>query len=377
MNKKKFIYLLLVVMVAFLTFNMNSYAMIKGLIITSNDYSPENEMSLDEINYVEVGKTLQLYAIIGYTSGTHHTDFPNSMGWYVQETNLSGVTWASNNTEIARVDNTGQVTGVSEGETTITASYNGESVTYDIIIMPEGDKEYVGIHFIPSTEPMILNKEIALHMELYNIPSTEKENIKVTIDNENIAKLIEIGEMQNSSSSVRKMVSVYINLLSAGNTTITATLNYNGKIYSDSYELSVLGSSDVLTIYAKNYLPHSLEVGEKIQLGAMFGNSLTFPEDVTTKGVSWSSSDEHIAKIDNNGFLTVMNEGTATIIAKFKVGDKTVENTYNLVAIDSEIGDKKNTKIKLPQVMENVIILLTGISLGVLATMIIYKRKKL
>lgn len=42
------------------------------------------------------------------------------------------------------------------------------------------------------------------------------------------------------------------------------------------------------------------------------------PEDATNKTVTWTSSDENIAIVDNNGFVTGISEGTATITAKTK-----------------------------------------------------------
>lgn len=47
------------------------------------------------------------------------------------------------------------------------------------------------------------------------------------------------------------------------------------------------------------------------------------PADSTTKTVTWSSSDKSVATVDENGKVTAVGEGTATITCKTKSGSKT------------------------------------------------------
>lgn len=50
--------------------------------------------------------------------------------------------------------------------------------------------------------------------------------------------------------------------------------------------------------------------GDHIQI-----NTTILPEDATNKVIDWSSSDESIATVDNNGVVSLIKEGTATITA--------------------------------------------------------------
>ena len=112
MKNKKIICIVLVFLMMILTFN--SYAItLPWLEISSYNYSNGDKMTQDENKEVEVGKTLQLYALMAY--GRDFEENPEDLGVYVHEANLSGVTWTSNNNGIATVDNTGKVTGVAAG----------------------------------------------------------------------------------------------------------------------------------------------------------------------------------------------------------------------------------------------------------------------
>lgn len=110
------------------------------LSITSTKYSVGDKVKEDnsDINEVEVGKTLQLYAIISHGNDMVIDGNPDSLGWFVDKTVENSATWKSSNTTVATVDNSGKVTGKAEGKTTITVEYSGEehsdntSATYEI-----------------------------------------------------------------------------------------------------------------------------------------------------------------------------------------------------------------------------------------------------
>lgn len=402
MKSKKIICLLVVFLMMILTFNINSYAVtLPELMITSNNYSAGDKMKYDDVNDVEVEKTLQLYAVIAHGNEMLVDNDYDSLGWFVDEANLNGVTWTSSNSGIATVDNTGKVTGVAEGKTTITANYKGESSTYKVNVKPKSDEEHTGIAFVRSVpeRAKILNKDYGFWLYLYNIPDTEKGNIKVTIENEKIAKLTGIDLCNWEDGSRKGMIIANAKLLALGQTKITATLNYNGKTYSDTYDFDVVESMYSLSLSAKEYtdLPSSIEVGDKIQLTVMlntYGGSL-LPEDVTSKGVTYTSSNEKVAKVDDKGLITAIGEGTATITVKYKVGDETITSTYNLKITDStkspvnpgadepSKADSPTTKSDstisptiLPKTGENATIMIIGIILVITLSIIMYKKYK-
>lgn len=127
--KNKLICCLVSIIVCIVILCSQSYAiLLPSLCVLNNNYSAGDKIIFDEIDTIEVGRKLQLYALIEYGNDLIVDDDIDSIGMFVKESNLSNVTWQSSDSSIATVDESGKVTGISEGEVTITASYiNNES----------------------------------------------------------------------------------------------------------------------------------------------------------------------------------------------------------------------------------------------------------
>lgn len=390
MKSKKIICLVLVFFMMSLIINIKSFAITEPeLVITSNNYSVGNKMEYEDEKNVKVGRTLQLYAVIAHGNdlAVNNSD---DLGWFVDEANLSGTTWTSSNTDIATVDNTGKVTGIAEGSTTITVTYNEKSANYEVTVKPNSDEENTGITFLRSipVQAKILNEDYGFTISLVNIPNTEKENIRISIEDENIAKLTGIDLCRTEEGSGNGRIIANVKLLALGSTKITATLNYNGHTYSDTYDFDVVESKYWLSLSAKDStdLPSSLEVNDKIQLTVMFhiyGGSV-LPEDVTSEGVTYTSSDEKVAKVDDKGLITAIGEGTATITAEYGVGNEIITAKYDLKITDStkspanneESSESKNSPEVLPKTGENTILIIVGIISALSISMVIRKKGK-
>lgn len=333
MRYKRKILLLIIIAIFFIPYIEVHAVTAPTLKISSNNYSIGDEAILDDINEVECGKTLQLY-------GTIVQGYPRNDGkdirMIVQQKDLEGIIWTSNNEGIAKVDSTGKVAGIAVGETTITAEYKSYSRDYEIKVTPR-----TGIEFLDSEDETIkvINKEYNFKIGLNNIPDSEKEKISIMISNENIAKITELDLCDSNVCPSGTSVIAKIKTISAGKTTITATINYNGTNYSDSYEFEVLESEYHLSLSTNgsSALPTSIAIGKQIQLKAILKsyNGSLEPEDVTDKDVTWESSDEKIATVDNKGLVSTIEKGTVTITAKYKINDEIVTTAYNLRVADT------------------------------------------
>ncbi len=112
----------------------------------------------------------------------------------------------------------------------------------------------------------------------------------------------------------------------------------------------------------------SLKVGDKKKLTA------------DGEGITWKSSNEKVAKVDQNGNVTAVGAGTATITAIDKYGNtKTIKVTVTVTKKTTTAGKKDNTQSpdsKLPQTGENAgKFAVLGIAGIVLAAGIVFKKK--
>ena len=73
------------------------------------------------------------------------------------------------------------------------------------------------------------------------------------------------------------------------------------------------------------------------------------PDDATDKAVTWSSSDASIATVDNNGKVTAVKEGSATITAKAGEKSATCSVTVNKEVIDVTEVTLNKTELTLKE----------------------------
>ena len=78
-----------------------------------------------------------------------------------------------------------------------------------------------------------------------------------------------------------------------------------------------------------NVTTAGLNEGATLQLTAT-----VLPEDATEKSVSWTSSDESVATVDDNGLVTMQGDGTATITVTTTDGsDLSTTSTVTLLPV--------------------------------------------
>ena len=200
------------------------------------------------------------------------------------------VSYKSSNETIATVDANGKITTLKAGEVTITATllgnelYNNATATYSLTIYKADQKK----DFL--FEKGAGNKEIT-YGESFENAASGGENSPITYksSNEEIATVDANGA---------------VTALKAGVVTITATNPEDERFNKKeiSYQLTILHADQEIT-WEKTVIP-------TLTWDESFINVAT----ATTK-ISYKSSDESVATVDENGTLTFKKAGTVTITA--------------------------------------------------------------
>ena len=92
-----------------------------------------------------------------------------------------------------------------------------------------------------------------------------------------------------------------------GTATVSASYEFKGKTYTDTCEVNVKYDVESLTLSKRKI---SMNVGDVAAL-----NAKVSPKKATVQTVTWYSEDESIARVDENGNVTAVSEGTVVIFA--------------------------------------------------------------
>ena len=237
------------------------------------------------------------------------------------------VIWTSSNDEIATVDENGVVTAVADGTATITATVG--SLTAECIVhvrevpLEEIDLDKTAITMNKG------DKSEALVVSYNPEDTTDDKTVTWSSDDEDIAT-VENG---------------VVTAVGAGTTTITATVGE----FTAECEVTVVSPLESITLTADR-TTDDLEVNDTVNLTVVYN-----PEDTTDdKKVTWSSSDEDVATVDENGVVTGVAEGTATITATVKAGEGTTSASFNVTVNEihvenAELADTTPSELYIGQ----------------------------
>ena len=199
------------------------------------------------------------------------------------------VTWASSKQSVATVSNSGVVTAVAEGETTITASAGGKSATCKVSV---------------SKKPVPV-ESVTLDNASLSLTEGDTYTLVATVNPSNAAD--KTVSWTSSSQSVAAVSSTgEVTAVSEGETTITASAG--GK----SATCKVTVSKKPVPVESVSLSQYSAEMieGESIQLTAT-----VLPADADDKTVTWASSKQSVATVSSTGEVKALSEGEATITA--------------------------------------------------------------
>ena len=165
---------------------------------------------------------------------------------------------------------------------------------------------------------LTLHNTRTCYVMMNNIPLSEKENIRLTIADENIAEIQEI----TYEEKFNPVITAKIKGKKLGTTDIIASLVYNGVNYTSKITTTVRQSNYRIGIEREDDMKlegTSMKKGEKLKLVTILVSGMAYRVgDISSKGVIWSSNDESVVNVNDNGLVTAIKEGKATITAKYK-----------------------------------------------------------
>lgn len=202
------------------------------------------------------------------------------------------LTWNSSDTDVATVD-AGVITGVAPGTATITAKHGDIEKTVAVTVT-EAPVPVASVTISGGQDALLRGESMQLSATVMPENATDK-NVIWTIDTETAGTVSEDGLVElNEAGSA---------------TTATVTATCGGVSGTFTFNITDPVGVTSVTISQKDGLKE-VAVGNKLKLSAAVQ-----PDDATDQEITWTSSDKSIAKVNRNGNVTGVAEGTVTITA--------------------------------------------------------------
>ena len=215
----------------------------------------------------------------------------------------TGITWTSSNNDVAVVDSNGFVTGISNGEVTITATTeNGRAATWKVVVIS------TPLEISLDSENLVLDiNGVNTHQYATTIyPSTANASIGLR------------WEIESSSSP--NVISISSNGVVTGLSNGTATVRVTTENNKTATGFVTVQTSPIGIQLNKNNVTLDLTANPKsIQLTSTILPSTANVQNV----VKWSSSNSSIATVGNDGTVIGVSNGTAVITATTQNGKTT------------------------------------------------------
>ena len=197
------------------------------------------------------------------------------------------VVWSSSNDEVARVSNTGEVTGRAPGEAVITATSDdgGRTATCNVVVI----SEVAGIT-LSQTSLSLLQDETADLVATVLPESASNKQVNWSSSDEKVATVDNNGHVVAKGS---------------GEALICATSVSGGK---HAYcKVSVRKNVSSVTV---NPSSETIYVGKTAQFTVTI-----LPEEASDEPVKWTVDDESVARVNGSGLVTAVGKGKTKVHA--------------------------------------------------------------
>ena len=234
------------------------------------------------------------------------------------------IRWSSSDDSVAMVDE-GTVTAHKVGQATIKATCGNKEASCVVNVLP------------------IVVEEISFNKTSVSVKAGETVTLTATVKPDDATD--KTVTWSTSDASVATVNDGVVTAKKVGTATITAKAGDK----SATCEITVVATPVTAVTLNKTYV--SLKAGETVTLTATVK-----PDDATDKTVTWGSSDESVAKVEN-GIVTAIGKGLSTITAK--AGD-TSATCMVTVSVPVENVTLNKTELVLQKGQEEVLVALVS-----------------
>lgn len=266
------------------------------------------------------------------------------------------IEWTSSDEEVVTVDASGLITAVGAGEADVTASakdVNISSTTHvKVVITPTGVEA-------PETLELVTNGENSKNLDAKMTPEDATEVKLAYESSDNSVATVDENGLVTAVADGECTITTYV-VADAPATAETATQE-TAAVVTDEEKTTEDANSETVTVpdnldSAFGVVPEGLSATtkvtvttkvEKIELDKTegilnVGNTVTItatvaPEEATNPAVTWSSSDESVATVDETGKVTAVATGNATITATSE-DDSSVSVDYELTVQQKKVA---------------------------------------
>ena len=230
------------------------------------------------------------------------------------------VVWTSSNKNVAIVNANGRVTGLSAGTATITVTTvnAGETATCEVTVTEQPVVEVTGVKLNSSSLSMEKGQSTVLSATVTPSNSSNK-NVIWTSSNENVVVVNQNGK---------------VTAIGEGTAEVTVKTEQGG--YTAKCNIRVSLPNERVTGVVLNKTGVTLEKDETYELRAD-----VIPYDATNQKVSWTSNATSVATVDQEGKVTAVGPGKATITVT------TADGNYKATCVVTVEAEVKVTGIKL------------------------------
>ena len=201
-----------------------------------------------------------------------------------------GVTFESSDESVVIIDKNGNIEAVGEGEAIITVTSKDDPTKTDSVV-------------VQVKNPVVPVEKVVVEKDEFVLDITEKDKIEASVIPDDATNK-ELTYTSDDESIVK--VDKYGNIEAVGKGTATITVaSKDDPTKTAEVKVTVEVPVDKVIVEKEEI---TLDVGEKDEITV-----IVTPDDATDKSVAYESDDETVVKVDENGKVTAVGEGSATI----------------------------------------------------------------